>query len=232
MCYAQNVKFNSVLHNRNSVKEANSFIFKRYKKYPMTNELNVFGIAKSKRSDFMKIFNSKIKEFSLMTDDEKKEYKNQSPFMHNCEKWAFYTFMRTYSVNLLNALSERYVIKNLEILTKTCIPFSRKIFVSVNGGIFPCERIGNEFDFGRIYDGKVEINFDRIISHYNQLFERYANICNVCKAKDFCSVCIVSDINGYETCNQIKPRNIAEYISFFETNPTILRNLIKTVSII
>lgn len=49
--FIQNVKFNSVLHNRNSVKDANTFIFKRYQKYPMTNELNVFGIAMSKRDE-------------------------------------------------------------------------------------------------------------------------------------------------------------------------------------
>ncbi len=234
--FARNVKFNSVLHNRNSVKDTNSFIFTRYQKYPMTNELNVFGIAKSKRSDFLKIFHSKTKDFSLMTEDEKKEYENQSPFMYQYKRWAFNTLMKTYSTNLLNALSEDYVSPktsiNLKLPTKTCIPFSRKIFVSVNGDLFPCERIGNEFDFGRIYDGKVEIHFDKIISQYNQLFAKYTNICNGCKAKDFCSVCIVSDINGYEICSRTKPRNIAEFISFSEIHPDILKKIIKTVSII
>lgn len=234
--FIQNVKFNSVLHNRNSVKDANTFIFKRYQKYPMTNELNVFGIAMSKRDDFMKMFHSKTKEFSLMTTDEKKVYENQSPFMHNSEKWVFNTCMKTYSTSLLDVLSESYLThqtsNNIEIPTKTCIPFSRKIFVTVNGSLFPCERIGNEFYFGKIHDGQVEINFEGILNIYNQLFTKYANICSKCKAKDFCSVCIVSDIKGYEVCSQTKPRNIKDFISFFETNPNILRNIIKTISII
>lgn len=201
----------------------------------MTNELNVFGIAKSKRADFLKMFHSKTREFSLMTTDERKEYENQSPFMHNCEKWAFNTLMRTYSTSLLDVLSESYVVShpnNLEMPTQTCIPFSRKIFVSVNGNLFPCERIGNQFDFGKIRDGKVEINLEGIISRYNQLFKKYANICNKCKATDFCSVCVVSDVDGYEVCKQTKPRNIKEFISFFENDPNILRNIIKTISII
>lgn len=233
--FTRNVKFNSVLHNRNSVKDANSFIFKRYQKYPMTNELNVFGIAESKRAEFRKMFHSKTKEFSLMTTDERKEYESQSPFMHNCEKWVFNTLMKAYSLSLLDALSENYAVPsktNLGIPTQTCIPFSRKIFVSVDGRLFPCERIGNEFDFGKIHDGNVEINFEGILCRYNQLFTKYINICKKCKAKDFCSVCVVSDINGYEVCSKTRPRNIKEFISFFEMNPNILQDIIKTVSII
>ena len=234
--FIRNVKFNSVLHNRKSVKEASDYIFARYQKQPMTNELNVFGIAKSKRSEFLKIFHSKTKEFSLMSDNEKREYQNQSPDIHRYEKWAFNTLMRTYSTSLLEALSEPFVrTKNhedLEIPTKTCIPFSRKIFISVNGNIFPCERIGNEFDFGRISDGKVEIDIDCVVSQYNQILKEYERICTGCKAKDFCSVCVVSDLNGYEICNRTKPRNIAEFITFFEKEPDILRNIIRTVSII
>ena len=107
---------------------------------------------------------------------KKREYQNQSPDIHRYEKWAFNTLMRTYSTSLLEALSEPFVrTKNhedLEIPTKTCIPFSRKIFISVNGNIFPCERIGNEFDFGRISDGKVEIDIDCVVSQYNQILKR------------------------------------------------------------
>ena len=110
--------------------------------------------------------------------------------------------------------------------------YIRKGFVTVNGSLFPYERIGNEFYFGKIHDGQVEINFEGILNIYNQLFTKYANICSKCKAKDFCSVCIVSDIKGYEVCSQTKPRNIKDFISFFETNPNILRNIIKTISII
>lgn len=235
--FTRNIKFNSVLHNRNSVKDANSFIFKRYNKYPMTNELNVFGIAESKRNEFFKIFNSKTKEFSLMNETEKKRYEDQSPFLHNCKKWIFNTLMKTYSANLLDVFSENYffvrnISKKEELPTKTCIPFSRKIFVSVDGSLFPCERIGNEFDFGKIRKDKVEINFKNILEIYNKLFSKYEKSCNNCKAKDFCSVCVVSDINGFEFCSKIKPRNIKEYISFFEVNPNILDDIIKNMSII
>ena len=62
-----------------------------------------------------------------MTTDEKKEYENQSPFMHNSEKWVFNTCMKTYSTSLLDVLSESYLThqtsNNIEIPTKTCIPF-------------------------------------------------------------------------------------------------------------
>ena len=234
--FKRNIKFNSVLHNRNSVKDTNSFIFSRYKKYPLTNELNVFGIDKSKRSDFLKIFHSKTKDFSQMSDDERLEYENQSPFIHSCKKWVFDTLMRTYSINLSDALSKVYtnsLSDNDHIIpTQTCIPFSRKIFVSVKGDIYPCERIGNELDYGRLHNDKVEINFDKIIQQYNQIFKRYIKICKGCRAKDFCSVCAVSDINGYEVCNRINSKNISEYISFFDEKSQTLRDIIRTTTVI
>ena len=76
------------------------------------------------------------------------------------------------------------------------------------------------------------INYDNIIERYNQLFLKYITACKTCKAKDFCSVCVVSDINGYEVCNRAKPRNIEEIISFFEANPEEIREIIKNISII
>ena len=234
--FNKNIKFNSVLHNRNSVRESNHFIYSRYNKRPMTNELNVFGIAKCKRAEFLKIFHSKTSEFNSMSNEEKQVYERQSPHIIQCEKWLFSTLMKTYSVNIFDALSDNFIesldSNRQEIPTKTCIPFSRKIFVSVNGGIFPCERIGNEFNFGNISGNELYINYDNIIERYNQLFLKYITACKTCKAKDFCSVCVVSDINGYEVCNRAKPRNIEEIISFFEANPEEIREIIKNISII
>ena len=40
--FKDKVNFNSVLHDRNSMQEADDFIYSRYGKHPMTNELNVF----------------------------------------------------------------------------------------------------------------------------------------------------------------------------------------------
>ena len=50
-----------------------------------------------------------------------------------------------------NELLYKEMTKEEEFLpTGTCIPFSRKLFVTVNGKILPCERIGHNNFLGSI----------------------------------------------------------------------------------
>lgn len=240
--FRSNVKFNSVLHDRNSIKEADDFIFGRYQKHPLTNELNVFGVAAGKQEEFRKMFHSKSKEFGLMSVEDKRKYSNQSSLLRQCGKWVFTTMMMDYSYPLSNVLASDYDSKMRhdmpQLPTGTCVPFSRKIFVSVNGKIYPCERIGNEFDFGYISQGKVEIHFSKIIEKYNDLFDRYIRLCHRCKQqKGFCSVCIASDIDGYKICEaKVKNRklknNLSLYVTCFDDEPLVLDNALTKMSIV
>lgn len=236
--FSRNIRFNSVLHNRNSVSDADNFIYTRYGKHPMTNELNVFGISKDKVQEFKKMFRSKAKDF----DGIKKKGQDNlllSPFVVQCEKWIFSTFLTSYSRRIGELLNPKVGIlgnfSSSQIPTKTCIPFSRKIFVSVTGKIYPCERIGNEYDFGEISNGNVNIPYSDIADTYNALFEKYLQYCKRCKMKDFCSVCVVSDIDGYNVCNQNvdhKSSQMKDVLSFFEDNPYLLDNSLKNITII
>ncbi len=240
--FQSNVKFNSVLHDRNSVKEADDFIFGRYQKHPLANELNVFGVAAGKREEFRKMFHSISKEFKEMTVENKRRYSNQSSLLRQCGKWVFNTIMMDYSYPLSNVLTTDYGSKIRrdvpQLPTGTCIPFSRKIFVSVNNKIYPCERIGNEFDFGNISRGKVNIHLSKIIEQYNDLFNRYIRLCRRCEQqKGFCSVCIASDIHGYKICeanigNSKLKRDLSLYVSCFDEDPQVFDNALTKMSIV
>lgn len=239
--YFQNhVKFNSVLHSRNSVKEADDFIYGRYQKHPMTSELNVYGIVSKKRAEFSNMFHSKINEFEKMSEQDKCKYANQSSIILQCEKWILSTSLMDYSSNINKVLTldfEDKIKHDLpQLPTATCIPFSRKIFVSVNNKIFPCERIGNELDFGYISQSKVFINYDKILEEYNNLFEKYIKLCSHCKIKEFCSVCVASDAHGYKICkanidDKKSSKDISPYISYFDNEPLILKNALVNISI-
>lgn len=115
--FKSNVKFNSVIHDRNSIMNAYDFIFERYQKRPMTNELNVFGISKSKRAEFVKMFHSKSVEFNKMTEAEKEKYESQSPYLNLYTKWVFTNLMNDYSMNILDSLSLDYL--NLSLKKRT-----------------------------------------------------------------------------------------------------------------
>lgn len=236
--FKDKVNFNSVLHDRNSMQEADDFIYSRYGKHPMTNELNVFGIAKDKREVFLKMFHSKIGEYEKLENQDKVENLRFSPYLPQYEKWFFESPLINYSMNLSAVLQHVYMDNKQKIKklpTKTCIPFSRKVFVTTSGKLFPCERIGNEFDFGTVSNGLVTIKFSAIVEAYNRLYDKYLDLCSACMIKKFCSVCIVSDLEGYKFCsekNEVRSERVRKMVSFFEENAELYHEIMNVITIV
>lgn len=107
--FKDKVNFNSVLHDRNSMQEADDFIYSRYGKHPMTNELNVFGIAKDKREVFLKMFHSKIGEYEKLENQDKVENLRFSPYLPQYEKCFFESPLINHSMNLSAVLQHMYM---------------------------------------------------------------------------------------------------------------------------
>jgi uncharacterized protein len=72
----------------------------------------------------------------------------------------------------------------------TCLPFSKKVFVTVNGKILPCERIGHQFALGEIKNGSVNLDFEEIAKKYNQYFAKIDKQCSNCHNSKSCIQCI------------------------------------------
>lgn len=235
--FEHKVQFNSVMHNRNSISEADDFIFTKYGKHPLTNELNTSGVSPDRHQEFWELFHSKELEFGRFSQKEKEKYINHSPLILACKKWAARALMKDYSNNLFSNFTNTYskisTIQEEQLPTGTCIPFSRKIFVNVNGKLYPCERIGNEIQFGHISnEGKIIINYDQIVSSYNSLLQKYITLCGNCKIRESCSICVVSDPQGLNNCQNIRNDEITEIISYFENNPTTFLDIIKNTTIV
>lgn len=79
---------------------------------------------------------------------------------------------------------------NHQITTGTCVPFSKKLFITVDGKILPCERIDHDFEVGYIHDKYVELDFKHIAEHHNSYISKLANQCILCAANTFCPQCI------------------------------------------
>jgi uncharacterized protein len=76
------------------------------------------------------------------------------------------------------------------ISTGTCIPFSKKVFITANGKILPCERIGNQFSLGFIDNENVNINYEEIADKYNRYYSKIDKLCAKCYNSKFCIQCI------------------------------------------
>lgn len=188
--FVNNVSFNSVLHNRNSVKGIYEFIYNRYHKIPRIAQINTGDINPDKKNIFDKMFNAKkiseekyLNEGSSLltiTHNQLTLYNELSNFINN------YT-INHYISNLLYLLYAD--IKPLP--TGTCFPFSRKIFINTNHNLLPCEKVSYSYSLGKV-DDSVVIDVPEIVRKYNFYYEHIKRYCQYCYSARGCSLCLLT----------------------------------------
>lgn len=236
--FKDSVSFNSVLHNRNSVEDIFYFFGKEFKKTPSIIELNTSGIQEGKRKEFLKLYKNLREDLNQSEhyDEIVNELLVNSPDMRSLA-----IFMRQYSgvffssyVNLFNNPD-----KNLSIPTGTCLPFAKKMFITVNGKILPCERIGHRFSLGTVTKKSVNINLNQISAKYNAYFNKLKNKCSNCYRNHSCSQCIFS----LDDIDELKPKckgylnyemfaeHFSQIISYLENHPDLYSTIIDKITI-
>jgi uncharacterized protein len=186
--FSTNIGFNAVLHNRNSVKEIFEFIYKKYSKIPMISELNMNDINPDKQEFLEKMYHSKRKSET--------EFQNkQSDMLHivHGESSAFNElkdFLRHYSVNFYvsSILASLYNIEKY-LPASTCLPFSKKIYLTIHNKLLPCEKINYAYSIGKV-NKNVEISIPDIMRQYNFYYNHLKKICQTCYAYRFCGICL------------------------------------------
>jgi Arylsulfatase regulator (Fe-S oxidoreductase) len=184
--FIKNVDFNAVLHDRNSVKSIYEFIYSRYHKIPQISELSTDDFNLGKKDVFGRMFRSK----SSSENEYQKEESNQLP--HN------ESFLYKESVNFLKYFSINSYISNITSLlqdtekclpTSTCLPFSKKMFLSTHNELITCERIDHIYSLGKITK-EVMIDTEEITRQYNEYYNYLKNVCQHCYAYKFCGACM------------------------------------------
>jgi uncharacterized protein len=214
--FLENINFNSVLHNKNSFDTIIDFFTTTYNKTPSINELNTSGIDSHKIKLFEKIFRNKRESIQSM----KNKSLIDSLFSENPDVIMSSIFLYKYSGNFFrdyNDLLQQNEEINQQHPTGTCFPFSKKMFVTVNGKILPCERIGQQFELGRIYHDRIDLDFDLIANKYNEFYSKITPQCKLCKKYNTCTQCIynIDSINSKEiTCeNFMNEDNFYIYVN-------------------
>jgi uncharacterized protein len=195
--FDQSVNFNSVLHNKNSVTETVNFINDMFTKTPSVAELNPTGIRPDKVPEFKLAYQNTMESLHNSTDYEKI---STILGVKNPEFRGLLTFFHKYSgnvyINYSDLLHERN--KQSYIPTGTCFPFGKKIFLTVNGKILPCERIGQIHQLGQVNETGIELDVEKISTKYNTYFDKLEKQCSNCYISTSCSQCIfnISTINS------------------------------------
>ncbi len=213
------------------------FIKKEYNKIPSIGELNNVGIRKDKQEAFSVAY--KNTQVSLQQAEHYEEierdmfinsgnYKNVLLYLHQYSGYVF----KDYTYLLFDKSKRKY------LPTGTCIPFSRKLFVTVNGKILPCERIGHQFALGEITD-RVNLDFEIIAQKYNSYYAKFEKQCQLCKNVKICKQCMfnIPDIDNKPVCYGFMTEEtfngfVNAQMKFLEKHPESYKKLMEEVLVI
>ncbi len=235
--YAHNINFNAVYHNRNNIRKMLPFFQKEFAKVPRIGPLNTSGIKADKLKEFGQMY------ADLETDMEKSGKEKRlrgklglvSPLVYNLS-----LFIQQYHATSFQTYNDFFCksrwIKRLP--TGTCIPFSKKIFLTVNGKLLPCERVGQRYGLGVVTDEQVELDIESICKQYNQWFGIMKTQCKHCYNKRVCRQCLFSlqNLSTRPFCLGFVDREafqaqLEEMVDFWETTPGMYEKIMKNVLI-
>lgn len=218
------VSFQAVLHDRNSITELDEYFEKAFQKQPVILELTRSGVKKERREDFDKIHTGSYnnlyygKDYSLL----RKKKLNELPktpdigvggvIVHNIYNWL----IKGTGTSVENSTP-----------TGTCHPFSKRIFLSTDGKILPCERIEHKYAPGHIED-KVILDFQAIADTFNNYYNNMIGLCGSCSNSRTCKKCMFycNAEKSKPVCNHYSDQNdflqrISENICYMEDHPEV-----------
>ena len=230
--FEEKVNFNSVLHNKNNEEEVISFIRNEFGKVPRVAALNPNGIEESKIEEFYRLFRNRD-----FIDIEKDDNSIDTELLDNSTDFTLLSsFFDAFLSNSFNSYAELFSNESEKeyIPTGTCHPFSRKIFLTVNGKILPCERIGQNEPLGHIRDGEVQINFNEVAGLYAKKYNQIIHQCRKCINWNNCSYCVfhIKERKGKLVCERFRPDTRAQSycsqnLSLLESKPLLFNELLK-----
>jgi uncharacterized protein len=228
------VNFNAVLHNKNSVEEIHRFFKEKYNKIPRIGELNGSGIRKDKQAEFMQTYRNARE--SLQQAEHYEEIEKEM-FMKSASYQQAATFLHQNNEFVYHDYTDLLFEKSIEkkIPTGTCLPFARKMFITVNGKILPCERIGHQFTLGEITDTEIRLDTEAIAEKYNNYYDKIERQCGKCKNKS-CIQCIfnLNNLDTQPVCygfmnEETHQKYVKSQMNFFIKNPEAYKKLMTDV---
>ena len=232
------VMFNSVLHNKNGVESTFRFIKDTFGKEPAISPLNNSGIRADKVDEFYRTYRNMDESIKQATNCE--SLKNEL-FIKNPETGLLLNHIFYNSGNVFDDYN-KLLLKKKELSSfpsGTCIPFSKKMFVTVKGKILQCERINHEFALGQVTDAGVELDMEQIAQQQNSYTFKYIKQCKSCAKRKACMQCVyqIDDIQDTSTtchsyCSQKQQTKQQEQcMDYLDKNPTFYNRFLNEIVI-
>jgi len=235
--FKERVNFNAVLHNRNSVSEIHEFFKKNYDKTPSIGELNNVGIREDKIEEFRRTYQN---VYESLFSAEDYTYIEKEMFINLPTIQNLSTFVFQYSDSKYETYDDFFTEEGGSFIpTGTCLPFSKKVFITAKGKILPCERVPHKYGLGFVKDDGVDIDFEKIAEKYNGYYDKLRGQCEKCYNRLHCGQCMLQldmDSDKPVVCNGfMNKKDYTDYLSantgFLEEEPENYEKIMKEVII-
>jgi uncharacterized protein len=231
--FKTHVNFNAVLSKHNSVESITNFIDTHFGKLPTISSINPLGLNPDKIADFYKIYSSSQQSFD--DADKVMDVKDKFFISHPDIKDVF-LFLRGVCGNSFVDYNSFLVKENKRrLFTGTCLPFQKRMFVSANGLILPCENVSHDNAFGCVNERGVDIDTEKIAAIYNNAFQELEGQCSGCYGKDTCSQCVFQMNTRFKCSEMITKKDLQEKFSramtFVENNPELYVRMMEGVCV-
>ena len=232
--FEKKVSFTAVLHNRNSVGDIYDFFKKRYYKIPAIAQLNTMGIRPDKLELFRKTYRN---SYESLHEAENYEAIEDDMFIKSGTYRSLTTFLHQYSDCVYRDYTDLLFGKpEKTIPTGTCLPFGKKMFVTVNGKILPCERIGHQFELGSVSDSGVNLDMQAIADRYNAYFSGLNRQCEKCYNAKTCIQCVfnLNELDDNPVCHGFMDKQAfdaykSRQMDFLRQNPEAYYRIMEEV---
>ena len=188
--FDKRVIFLTVRHNRNTLKSIYEYFSSKYGKTPILSSITTTGIIEEYKDEFHDTFlKSRFpsSDNSCYIHEMFTSHPIVSEMAESFERFG--NFVYREPKHLLNPLKNRSD-KRKYLPTATCSPFDLRLYMSADGGIYPCEHISRIFELGSVRKNTVDIDSNTITDTYNNYFRKIKKLCNHCYLSDNCKECI------------------------------------------
>jgi uncharacterized protein len=233
--FENNISFNAVLHNRNSVREIYEFIYKRYNKIPKISDLALENIKLDNKHLIDEMFRDRNKSID--------EYQKEESCLIPHEELPLYHelvfFFKYYSINFyISNITALFENEEYNLPTNTCLPFSMKIYLTNRGLLLPCEKINHKYSMGKVNKNTV-FDIPEITRKFNFYYEHLERTCKHCYIHRFCGLCMfqIQDLDNLDdgfVCKSFHDQEafqnkLYRVFSFLEENPNYFSEILENV---
>lgn len=238
--FREQVSFNAVLHNRNSVENTLEYFKREFSKIPDIGELNFLGIKDEMVAEFKEKFLNLAEALDKSEEEKRKMLENEA-FLKLQTVQEVGDFMINYLEGTYRTYLDLPGKRSKRLPSGTCLPFSKKIFVAVDGRVYACERIGQENLLGRVKDGTLDIDSHELFLLYKRLFAEVLPVCCSCWNGRFCETCILSTflvkenrLEGKQCSSFMNEQSFRNYFGYIltkiESNPETFKRIDRSIA--